>query len=463
MEPDSIARTSHLERLPPELIRAILSQLNGLTALRCAILSCRLILNSFTGSSSVIATRVFLNELDSCDVRPEAIAALLASRLAEPTRSSAHEFYKAHLQKRNVEVGIRLTLNEVADLSRLHSAASRLVKDFTEGRLQELVTTMKDGYTSQPQFQPLELSTLERHRIMRTLYILEIFFNVFRQTSMPDAVLGQCMNDFLLNFAPWEIEQIACVQEFLFFQVSPCFNEMAAHDVYWGEFQVEPARWLGDPQLQSLYFKGLVFLESIAKAKTYDQQHKLLDHGQIPHARSRNFYRALKDFSYEVCDEQASVSNYESSRDYALKVKRPYFEDPDEGPFSIWKWAHESASLRRSVYQRGQAKLRKWGYVMWDRARLDTLPIFRDRWQPPVFSPFGRSLPDDPVGEVDERWASSWRERSRIYNEQGRGGWDFDDKSKIVWARGKDGPGKTHNTPTSLNEAKRAILALKRP
>ncbi|RYC60519.1 hypothetical protein CHU98_g5702 [Xylaria longipes] len=388
MEPGSIARTSHLERLPPELIRAILSQLRGLTALRCAILSCRFILNSFTGSSSVIATRVFLNELDSCDVRPEAIAALLASRLAKPTRSSAREFYKAHLQKRNVEIGIRLTLNEVADLSRLHSAASRLAKDFTEARLQELVATMKDGHTSQPQSQSLELSTLERHRIMR-------------------------------------------------------FNEIAAHD--------------------SLYFKGLVSLESIAKAKTYDRQHELLDHGRIPHARSRNLYRALKDFSYEVCDEQAPVSNYENSRDYALKVKRPYFEDPGDGPFSMWKWAHESASLRRSVYQRGQAKLRKWGYVMWDRARLDTLPIFRDRWQPPVFSPFGRSLPDDPVGEVDERWVSSWRERSRIYNEQGRGWWDFGDESKIVWARGKDDPGKTHNTPTSLDEAKRAILALERP
>lgn len=222
MEADSIARISHLERLPPELIHAILSQLSGLAALRCAILSCRLILNSFTGSSSAIATRVFLNELDSCDVRPEAVAALLASRLAKPTRSSAHEFYQVHLQRRNVEVGIRLTLDEVADLSRLHSAASRLVKDFAEARSQEFVATMKDGHTSQPQSQPVELSILERHRIMRTLYILEIFFNIFRQTSMPDVELGLCMNDFLLNFAHWEIEQIACVQDFLFFQVSPC-------------------------------------------------------------------------------------------------------------------------------------------------------------------------------------------------------------------------------------------------
>ncbi|KAI0550902.1 hypothetical protein F4679DRAFT_540783 [Xylaria curta] len=437
MEPDSIARTSHLERLPPELICAILSQLSGLTALRCAILSCRLILNSFTGSSSVIATRVFLNELDSCDVRPEAIAALLASRLAKPTRSSAHEFYKAHLQKRNVEAGIRLTLNEVADLSRLHSAVSRLVKDFADARLQELIATMKEGYTFQPQS---ELSTPERHRIMRTLYVVEIFFNLFRQTSMLRLELGQCMNDFLLNFAHWEIEQIACVQDFLFSQVSPSFNEMAAHDVCWGSFHVEPARRFGHFQLQSLYFKGLVFLESFAKAKTYDQQHELLDYGRIPRVRSRNLYRALKDFSYEVRDEQDSVSNYENSRDYAMKIKRPYFEDPDDGPFFMWKWAHPS--LRRSVNERAHANLRKWGYVMWDRARLDTIDS-QCMLKELILGPF-RSLPYDRVGEDDERWASSWLERSRIYNEQGRGWWDFGDESKIVWARGTDGPGKTH-------------------
>ncbi|KAI0097640.1 hypothetical protein GGR51DRAFT_540579 [Nemania sp. FL0031] len=438
MEPYSIARTSHLERLPPELIHAILCQLSGLPTLRCAILSCRFILNSFTGSSSSIATRVFLNELDSCDVRPEAIAALLASRLVNPTQSSAHDFFQAHLQRRNVEVGIRLTLDEVADLSRLHSTVSRLVKVFTDTRLQKLIAIMKDDHT----FQPQEPSTLERYRIMRTLYILEIFFNVFRQTSMPDPELGQCMNDFLLNFAPWEIEQIACVQEFLFFQVSPGFNEMTAHDVYWGAFRVRPAPWPNDPYVQSLFFKGLVSLESIAKAKTYDRLYELFDYGRIPDHRSRNLYKSLIGFTYKGYDERATVSDYENSRDYALRVKSPYFEEPDDGPFSAWKWAYWSASLRRSVYQWGQAKLCKWGYVMWDRARLDTLSIFRDTWPPPGFNPYRRCPPDDPWGVADGTWESSWEERSRIYKKQGRGWWNFGDESKIVWAPPKDPPEK---------------------
>jgi hypothetical protein len=221
--PESVTQTSRLERLPPELIGAILSKLSSLGALRCALLSCRVLWNAFAESASVVATRVLFNELDAYDVRPESMASLRASRLGKPTLQSAHEFYKAYLQgRRNVAAGIRLTLNEVADCARLHAAVSSLATKFVQSRLQSLtcIAMTKDSHTSQP--KPPEPSTCERRRIMRILYLLEFFFNLFRQTSMPDAELGQCMNDFFLNFASWEIEQIACVQEFLFFQVSPC-------------------------------------------------------------------------------------------------------------------------------------------------------------------------------------------------------------------------------------------------
>ena len=221
METQSVAPTPHLERLPPELIRTILINLSGLTSLRCAILSSRTLLSSFTADPPAIAMRVLLNELDARHVRPEAMAALLASELTKPTRSSAQAFFKAHLQNRNVECGIRLTLDQITHFSRLHSTVSRMAEDFATATLQHLVTAIKDNHISQPQPQFLEPSALERHRIMRTLCILEVFFSIFRQTTMPNTELGQSMNDFLLNFAHWEIEQIACMQEFLFFQVSP--------------------------------------------------------------------------------------------------------------------------------------------------------------------------------------------------------------------------------------------------
>lgn len=222
MEPQSLAPpVSHLGRLPPELIRAILMHSSGLTSLRCAVLSCRMLLNSFTTDPSTIATRVLFNELDARDVRPEAMAAFLASELVKPTRLSAQDFFRAHLQARDAECDIRLTIDQVTHLSRLCRAVSKLAEDFSSAIYQHLVTTSEDNHTSPPHSLPLEPSMLEINRIMRTLYLLEVFFSVFRQTAMSDEELGQSMQDFLLHFAHWEIEQMVCIQEFLFFRVSP--------------------------------------------------------------------------------------------------------------------------------------------------------------------------------------------------------------------------------------------------
>ncbi|KAI1425305.1 hypothetical protein F5Y12DRAFT_747914 [Xylaria sp. FL1777] len=96
MEREPAAQTSHFYRLPPELIDAILYSLKNLTTVRCTILNYRLLYNAFSGSASTIASRAMVNELDSSDVHPEAIAALQASKIASPTLSSIQEFYTAH-------------------------------------------------------------------------------------------------------------------------------------------------------------------------------------------------------------------------------------------------------------------------------------------------------------------------------------------------------------------------------
>jgi hypothetical protein len=205
---------------------------------------------------------------------------------------------------------------------------------------------------------------------------------------------------------------------------------MAAHDVLWGEFQVEPALWSGSPELQFFLFKGLVAIKRIAAAKTYAEQQKLFN--SIPGTRRLNLHRALKEFSYrESTIEDAPIPSFATSEDY------------DQGPFVMWK-----------------EMLRSLGYVMWNQERLDKLGILREQeWQPQRL--VRDSLPNDsPVHEVtDERWLASWQERSRIHEQGGTGWWDFDDESQVVWP-GRKRRSAADNTPTSLDEAKRAILAL---
>ncbi|CAG9994012.1 unnamed protein product [Clonostachys byssicola] len=440
MECAPATQQSYLHRMAPELIRAILCSVEGLDGLRCAILTCRLFYDVFSRTPSAIVHQVFFNELDTNHVRREAIAALYASKLAlsNPTISLIQAFFQDHLEQRN-EFDTQLTIEEAAGASRLHAVVSSLAEEFSKTTLLKLAAACRhDSHT-------LELLTSEKARIMRALYMAEIFFNLFRTTSsnIPEAAQRQCMNDFLVHFTPLEVEQLACVHDFLFRKVSPVFNDVAAHDVLWGEFQVEPAQWLGSPELQLFLFKGLVAIKRVAAAKTYAEQQKLFNN--IPGTRRLNLHRALKEVNYKgSTTEDASIPGPSASEDY------------NQGPFAAWKWAQKLEPLTN------RAMLRSLGYAMWDQERLDKLGILQEQeWQPQCL--VRDSLPiDSPVREVtDERWLASWRERSRIHEQGGTGWWDFDDESQVVWPGRKRGS-VADNTPTSLDEAKRAILALKR-
>ncbi|CAG9942324.1 unnamed protein product [Clonostachys rosea f. rosea IK726] len=333
MECAPATQQSYLHRMAPELIRAILCSVEGLDGLRCAILSCHLFHDVFSKTPSAIIHQVFFNELDTHHVRREAIATLYASKLAlaDPTISLIQAFFRDHFQQRK-EFDTRLTIEEVAGASRLHAVVSSLAEDFSKTTLTELAAAC--GQAS----DTLELLASEKGQIMRALYMAEIFFVLFRTTSssIPEAAQRQCMKDFLVYFAPLEVEQLACVHDFLFLKISPG----------------RACTVLGSPELQFFLFKGLVAIKRVAAAKTYAEQQKLFN--SIPGNRRLNLHRALKEFSYrESTIEDAPIPRFATSEDY------------DQGPFVMWKWAQRLGPLTN------RAMLRSLGYVMWNQERLD--------------------------------------------------------------------------------------------
>lgn len=231
--------------------------------------------------------------------------------------------------------------------------------------------------------------------------------------------------------------------------------------------------------MQNLYFKGLVALEKLAAATTYDEFYDRYGDGKTLASRSYHLYGALEEFTRSGAggdEEGTKVSEYQDVQGYALKVRRPHFEDPDGGPFAIWKWANGSALVSRSVYQAERWKLRKWGYVVWDASRLQTLAACYDAWQPPRRDRFPLPPPPTyPPEDLDESWDHSWAERAWIYDKGGRGWWAAGDELRVVWTKKKndgdrDGWGRkskvpktSHVVPMSLEEARRAILSLQRP
>jgi hypothetical protein len=220
------------------------------------------------------------------------------------------------------------------------------------------------------------------------------------------------------------------------------FNDVAAHDVIWGYYRVEPVQRFTSVSVQGVLFRGLITLESIVKADSHSRRHSILQQGKVPRGGRLGIFSA---FMYWFNGEarklkRTPVSTIRDTKDYAFEVKPPVFEDSDEGPFMIWKRGTALHGRTGAVSHGHQGPLRRWGYVMWDRDRLEALGILEEQWkqaEDPLLLPGWPGLL--PGGFDREWWKRSWMERTRIYRENGRGWWEMGDESKIVWANGNKG------------------------
>lgn len=238
------------------------------------------------------------------------------------------------------------------------------------------------------------------------------------------------------------------------------FNDIAEHDIAWGEFRVEYGDQRDSVFIQYLLSLGLETLRRISMAETYEARYELLYSGYHPKFRDYFLYEALN--CANRVDDGVYLSDF-TSIDEWTHIRPPFFDDPDTGPTDIWRWAHQDETWANFVNQDNRKTLREWGFVMWDHARLDESSIFQSRWEP--------LYPNDEESRADiQRRAemeASWEARSRIYMIGGRGWWSFGDHSKIIRPNGK-APWKgrsvpAHTVPNSVEEARDAFRLMKLP
>lgn len=176
--------------------------------------------------------------------------------------------------------------------------------------------------------------------------------------------------------------------------------------------------------IQNILSRGLEKLRQLSTARTYEARHELLkDH---PGSRWPFLYTALTGANRGYKD--LYLSDFTLTEDQS-RMRPPFFNDPDSGPADIWRWARPDEFYEDSDDEDDRVALREWGYVMWDRARLDDFGIFQNRWGP--------SYPNDEESQaIDQRVAemmASWNARSEIWLMGGRGWWNPGDHSKIIW------------------------------
>ena len=206
----------HITNLPCELVAAILSQLDGLGDLINAIVSCRHLYAAFQEWPSV-AGNIVHNFFDP-ELLPFAVAAQQVSTLPQPRTASAVRDFVDLLSRsdRAVLSNLRsMSLRSIYDMLDTEDAITDLAFDMAECAWQEM--QFDATYRTLGSLRAVGLSPAEAFRFVRAFYRTEIFFKAFKTNAKnPDPeVIRQSQMWLVTSFAQFEIEQIACVHDYL--------------------------------------------------------------------------------------------------------------------------------------------------------------------------------------------------------------------------------------------------------
>ncbi|KAF2762333.1 hypothetical protein EJ05DRAFT_497187 [Pseudovirgaria hyperparasitica] len=436
--------SSPFEKLPVEVLQIILSNLPDVLSLRSSMLVCRRFLAAVRGAEILTTTTVLFKQMD--DVLPEAHIAQEALRLKPCTEDQVQAFITTHLENRQLPPKA-WTLKDAVAVANVHVCVSELASQFIN-----TAATKFPGCNYRP------ATRTEETRIQRAMYRFEIFCNLFRGFENPAPT--QTWDAFFLKFSPWENEQLACVHDYFAQAVYPAFNDIAEHDIAWGEFRVEYDDERDSPFIQYVLSLGLEKLQRIMAAKSYETRYERLYSGVYPKTRFNFLCEALNHANRR--DDGNYLSDFSPTIE-RTHINRPFVAEADTGPDDIWRWAHQDETWAHFVNQNNRETLREWGYVMWDRARLEECAIFHSSWEPPYPNE------EDSRACIQRRaeMEASWEARSKIYMMGGKGWWSLGDHSRIIWPETKasrKGPAvAAHTIPKSLEEAREALSLMKLP
>lgn len=249
------------------------------------------------------------------------------------------------------------------------------------------------------------------------------------------------------------------------------FDDIVDHDVAWGASNVEYGA-AEAPSIQRILLSGLKKLHQIAQAETYEERQGLLHH----YCTSRCSPLAPELFLYDGllgANEQTHiiVLKWLRPEDDILRIKQPYYWESDPGPADGWRWAHQEESWAHWVYQENRRGLRRWGYVMWDRSRLEAVGLFREPWDESSYSG-SAALEQQDAARRRAGLQESWERREWVWKRGGRGWWSGGDESKVIYPeaveesrpRRMSEPGNPSTLSSgwleSLHEAKDMLVAM---
>ncbi|EFW22729.1 conserved hypothetical protein [Coccidioides posadasii str. Silveira] len=403
MDPEKIIHKSRLECLPTELKQLILAAIPDVMSLRSAALCCWSMYQAFMGAEKLITPQVLTSQLNP-ELLHYALVAHEAAKYTVPwTPETAEAFIRRLLSKSNpMLVPKPSRLSEALPIAGFYNLVQHFVDDFVSAMF-----STPFGPANQEQGS-WALSSSEVNRIEIAFYRFEIYCKLFKGGTDQDPFAGHLPDQkeiFHKMFPPWENEQLACVHDYLLERVKNGTNDFhyqMQEGIYHGCIAYHLSQGLS-------YLHTLLSNPLIITTEDYDRplrstQLWFLEHSLIDIAARQYF-------------------TTESSNIAEVKRAFPHTSDLDTGPIDVWDWARRSRAYRPLVSNERPIPLRKWGYVMWDRARLDGWGVLRTTWgEREAYSviqvmEIQRAQDKDLIDGIAQELH---RERTRLYREQCR-------------------------------------------
>jgi hypothetical protein len=239
------------------------------------------------------------------------------------------------------------------------------------------------------------------------------------------------------------------------------YNYFVDHDVTWGYLGVAYIDQHSCDYAQEILSQGLEKIYHLSRASTYEQLHKLLSLGEDrwnePGFATWFLDRGLECGANWVPLIPDALSLLDDE-DGDFVIGRPFYDDSDPGPTSMWEWVYRDDLAGEVVASSRYIAHRQWGFPFWNSSRLrDALLLGNPDIPGPIKSnELGLEAYSTP--ERLEALKESQKLRSAIWSKEGTGFFSRQDQTKIVWPKPSRPEKKCSELPRALEEAKKSLV-----
>jgi len=252
------------------------------------------------------------------------------------------------------------TYAAAAELKNFHSTVNSLMRLFVS------LTLSKHQDAGKQMDNWADLSESETRRIQRSFYRFELFQRFFpqpRDQTDSDKWKSEAMgSSFFFSFEPWEVEEIACVHNFIYFIYAEALDTYATQLLPKDVSRNSPFRV---PNIDGYMTIGLEFLHNYLNSAAPKQlellkNNLLISFPGITMPLNRGSMHPMM-YTDKFLEKDGSILNFDN--------------DDTTGPNAGWIWANKGRYQFEFNQPRNHVK-RSWGYVFWDKARLEKWGVF---------------------------------------------------------------------------------------